>query len=252
MIEKLEKLGLSRIEAKVYLALIDIGPSFAGGIVAKTKQHRQQVYDALERLKAKRLVRMAKKRGKLMFYPANPEELSSLIREQEEALEAVLPELVKKYESPAEEVIVYHDVDGYKNALDTRVRITQSDEFIRVIGGTGKEFYEITKGIFDRYLGLLRKKRVGMKWIIYQSKREEFIQYFGKYLNDRTEARVLHDTQETPVATIILRDRIQISLFYPRPTVVEIVNKGLADEYQKYFKILWERAEKIVSLIRER
>jgi len=241
MIEQLEKVGLSRVEAKVYLALVEIGPSFAGAIISKTKQHRQQVYEALDKLRARHLVLVSKSRGKQYFQPVDPQELLALIREQEDALDEILPLLQEKFKAPNEEVIVYHDVDGYQRALENRVRVTPAGESVCVIGGTGREFYELTKNVFEKYIGGLEKKKIGIKWVIYKSQWREFQEHFAQYLGRNRQARVLNQSQALPVATIVLQDRIQISLFYPRPTLIEIVNESLAKEYQKYFEMLWRQ-----------
>ena len=52
----LTSLGLSKNEAKVYLALLDLGSATAGKIAEKSKVHRTNVYDALERLIEKGVV----------------------------------------------------------------------------------------------------------------------------------------------------------------------------------------------------
>ncbi len=245
MVEKLEKLGFSRIEAKVYIALVELGPSFAGAIVAKTKQHRQQVYDALEKLEAKQLVSVSQKSGKKLFHPANPERLYNLVREQEMVLKEVVPVLKNKFQVPPEEVVLYHGADGFSTALQNRITVAKRGKFIQVIGYTGKELHEITKEFFEPYLNGLRKKGSGIQWIIYESQLDEFKRYFGKYLKQNTRAWVLAGSQRTPIATTVLPDRVQISLFHPNPTVIEIRNQSLADEYQKYFSLLKKQSKQI-------
>lgn len=247
MLEKLEKIGLSRVEAKVYLALVDLGTSFAGGIIARTKQHRQQVYEALEKLEAKRLVVVSQNHGKKFFQAVHPSQLFALVREQESVLKEVVPILESQFRLPREEVVIYRDVEGYQAALENRVAAAHAGQAVCVIGGTGKEFHELTKNVFEKYFLALKTKRVGIKWIIYKSQLADFKKYFAKYLGGAYKARVLADVQAMPVATIILKDRIQLSLFYPRPTVIEVVNESLAVEYQRYFDLLWRQAGELLS-----
>ena len=52
----LEKAGLTKIESKVYLSLLDLGPSLAGQISKHSGIHRRSVYDALDRLAEKGLI----------------------------------------------------------------------------------------------------------------------------------------------------------------------------------------------------
>jgi hypothetical protein len=167
------------------------------------------------------------------------------VRKQEMVLEEVVPFLKNKFQVPLEEVVLYHGTDGFSVALQNRIAVAKRGEFIQIIGYTGKELHEITKGFFEPYLNGLRKKGSGIQWIIYESQLNEFKRYFGKYLEQNTRAWVLADSQHTPIATTILSDRIQISLFHPNPTVIEIRNQSLADEYQKYFSLLKKQSKQI-------
>ena len=56
MADELKQAGLTENESKVYLSLIDLGPSLAGQISRKTGLHRRTVYDTTEMLIQKGLV----------------------------------------------------------------------------------------------------------------------------------------------------------------------------------------------------
>ena len=55
-IKVFEALGLSNIEAKVYLSLLELGNAVANKVAEKSGIHRRTVYDALETLIEKGLV----------------------------------------------------------------------------------------------------------------------------------------------------------------------------------------------------
>ena len=48
--KKLEKLGLNRNEAEVYVDLLKLGQTSAGELIRRTGFHRNIVYDNLEKL----------------------------------------------------------------------------------------------------------------------------------------------------------------------------------------------------------
>ena len=54
--EMLKETGLTDSEARIYLALLELGPSLAGKISRKTGIHRRNVYDITERLIKKGLI----------------------------------------------------------------------------------------------------------------------------------------------------------------------------------------------------
>ena len=56
MAMEIREAGLTENESKVYLALLDLGPSLAGQISRKTGMHRRTVYDTTEMLIKKGLI----------------------------------------------------------------------------------------------------------------------------------------------------------------------------------------------------
>ena len=62
--QELKQAGLTDNESKVYLALIDLGPSLAGQIARKTGMHRRTVYDTIEMLIQKGLIGYIKKNNR--------------------------------------------------------------------------------------------------------------------------------------------------------------------------------------------
>ena len=66
--QELKEAGLTDNESKVYLALIDLGPSLAGQIARKTGMHRRTVYDTIEMLIEKGLIGYIQKNNRKLFY----------------------------------------------------------------------------------------------------------------------------------------------------------------------------------------
>ena len=68
----LEKTGLSKNEAKVYLALLDLGLTSSKNIIEKTNLHRQIVYDSLDLLTKKGLVSFVIQANRKHFKASDP------------------------------------------------------------------------------------------------------------------------------------------------------------------------------------
>ena len=73
LINQLEKIGLNKKQAEVYLACLEIGFSTAQNIAQKTTIKRTTVYDILEHLIKQNLVTQTIK-GKKRFYVAEDPE----------------------------------------------------------------------------------------------------------------------------------------------------------------------------------
>src|SRR3989344_5601969 len=93
----LEDAGLTKTEAKIYLALLELGPSLAGEITKKSGIHRRSVYDAIERLIEKGLVSYMKTNNRKYFEAVKPDRLLDILREKEENIKSIIPELELKY-----------------------------------------------------------------------------------------------------------------------------------------------------------
>jgi len=96
--EILIKLGLSKEECAVYLALVARGALSVSDLSIRTKLFRPAVYKAIDALKEKNLVSTTPKGKRILFSAAHPEKLSSLLSDLSQKLQEKLPELLSVYE----------------------------------------------------------------------------------------------------------------------------------------------------------
>ena len=100
----LEEIGLTKNESKVYLALVEEGASRAGWITRKTGIHRRNVYDAIEMLIQKGLVSYIKENNIRLYSAVEPTRLLEILKEKERSIEAIVPELQKKFNVTQEKI----------------------------------------------------------------------------------------------------------------------------------------------------
>lgn len=82
MQKELIKLGLSLNEALIYSALLASGETPSGEIIKKIGKHRNIVYEALDSLKKKSLIKERIKKGKKYFKIDNPDILENQAKDQ--------------------------------------------------------------------------------------------------------------------------------------------------------------------------
>ena len=95
--KRLEDLGLSEKESRVYLALLphkDIGSS---KLIRATGLHGQFVYDALEKLESRGLARHVVQNGRKKFSANTPDRLMALIEEKRLTAQSVAKELHARF-----------------------------------------------------------------------------------------------------------------------------------------------------------
>src|SRR3989344_1097105 len=104
MFEKLKNLGLSENEAKVYMAMLELGPSVVVEISRKSQINRPTTYVQIESLKKKGLVSTQTKGKKQYFIAESPDKLELLIdselktiEDRKSELNNFLPELLNLF-----------------------------------------------------------------------------------------------------------------------------------------------------------
>lgn len=94
MLDILKKIGFEETEAKVYLALLELGPSTATEIARKSGISRTLAYHALEKLGWFGLVNRASGRSKKMqFVAEHPKNLLQFVKDKKNAWERRLEEM---------------------------------------------------------------------------------------------------------------------------------------------------------------
>lgn len=242
-IEVLEDFGLSEGEAKVYLALIDLGSTLAGPIIKKTGLHRGTTYQILQRLMEKGLASSIIKGKKQYFEAVNPDRLIDSLKEKEENLKEILPRLKEKLESNKEkqEVTVYYGVKGIKSAMDKMLEELKHKGEYYDFGVSGL-FQEVMKDYW--YLWQKRKKDYKIKsYVIFNEDLKKnnptlVQEYFG-------ESRFHPKEYSSITDTIIYKETVILFVWTAKPVfAIVIKNKDNAESYKNQFKLMWKYAKK--------
>jgi sugar-specific transcriptional regulator TrmB len=245
--EALRRAGLSKNEQGVYLALLELGPSRATTIVKKSKMHRANVYDALERLGIKGLVSISEQEKVHHYEAATPERLLQIIKEQKEEIKKsqqlvseVLPELQLLQQLSATEgqsVTLYKGREGLKTVLEDVLSIAKNNDFY-IIGYTG--IASRTVGSYHLQWEKRRiKKGIKRKTVATEENRKLLS------TSPLTQVRYLPGEYSSPASTSIYADRVVIHLMEDKePVAIMIKSQGMAKAYKKYFALLWSISRK--------
>ncbi len=162
MIDELKKIGLSENEARVYVALLELGNATAQETSKKSGVNRPTTYVQIENLMKMGLISSFEKdsgRGstKTFFKAEDPEHLVNVLEKEkkeaalrESVLRAALPELGKIFMSAGERprVRFFEGMDGLRTMQEEFIKetgrevveITSYDDVIRLFPQLGKEF----------------------------------------------------------------------------------------------------------------
>jgi DNA-binding MarR family transcriptional regulator len=234
--EVLQDLGLSVNEAKVFVALLNIGATTAGKIAEKCKLHRTNVYDSLERLGEKGLVSFILKDDKKLFEAADPQSLTRLVEERRSKLDTIMPQLL--LDKQMAKKASAHILEGMKAWRMTLFNLLNYNQTVYMFG-IPKRAPEVSVGFIEMF----HKTRIARKILMKHIYNENAVDRI-KYLNSlkMTEAKYLPQQFNSPVSTIVCGKEILIMHWEEPYTFIRIENEPLADSYKNYFELMYKQA----------
>jgi len=241
---QLKNLGLSDNEAKVYTAMLELGPATVLEISAKAGVNRPTTYVQVESLKKMGLVSTQTKGKKQLFIAESPEQLEFMIDRQKneldqkkEELQKFLPELTNMFNlSDSKPQVRFFE--GKEGLLKMHSELLKSDtkEVVSFASTDG-----LLK-IFPDYPKTLSSKRIKMgirSRLIYTNIGEPVLKKHDD--NMLREAKfVSSDKFPFKSDVAIYGDNISISALEGKVVGVIIVHKELADSFRALFNLLWE------------
>ncbi len=246
-IKPLERIGLTKSEISVYLALLKLGQTTAGPIVDEAKVTRSKIYDILERLKNKGLVSHITKESTKYFRAAEPnnlvnylEEKEKEIKDEKESIRRIIPELMLQQtlakRKPIAEIFI--GMKGMQNAFNVLINEFDAKETYYAFGAGKGENVTQVQLFFSRLHQKRVNKKVRSKIIFNESSRGLFeSQEKSKFV----EARYLMGT--TPAAINIYKDNTIMAILNKEPITFLIRNKEASDSFREYFKAMWKTAK---------
>ena len=234
--EILKKIGLGHNESKIYLTLIKLGPSMAGKIAKEGNIDRSACYDSLKSLVRKGLVSYSIEANRKKFSASNPERLKSHLKEKENLVDNILPDLKDMFKGTEEksQVQMYKGKKGLKTVFEDILKSAAGKENL-VIDSHG-EFMEKMPYFAPHYVKSLEKNRIRVKHIVRSDKKT--------YSNKATEVRYFSkNMKDTIITTNIYSGKIAIILWADIPEAVIITSDSAYEAYKSYFEILWKIAK---------
>jgi len=235
--ENLLSLGLNKNEAIIYLVLLELGQSQAGEISKKAQINRTTVYDTIERLIEKGLVKYSISSNKKIFKPVNPEIIVNQLREKVNLAEEVLPSLKNLYQNlnEKEDSAVYKGRKGIRSVFED---ILNYKEYV-AFGSSGK-IWEVMG--HDFIIFQKKKKKLKIKSRVIQSEEVRKNMEFRKVVN--AEFRYLPNEFSIPITIIVYGINVAIMTFGEIPVASVITSKQVSKSFINYFELLWRIAKK--------
>ena len=231
----LEELGLSKNESRTYIALLELGPSVAGKIAKKSKVHRTNVYDSLQKLVDKGLATYFEREERKHFVASDPENLFHLLKEKETRLKQAIPRLtlLKTLQKAQNRSVTI--AEGMVAVRNSMLRHLIWNEPIYTIGSP-----QIASILSTPFLIQFHKKRIAMgipMYHIYNFDSRERASEMNRM--DLTEARILPQEFNSMISTGICGEEVTFRIWGDNSIVVRVKCKELSQAYLEYHRMLW-------------
>ncbi len=241
--KSLQNLGLTEREAEIYLILLDTGSTTTGQIIKKSGLHKATVYSILQRLIDQGLVSYVIKDGIRYFEAADPDTLLNVLREREENLLEVLPELKRRKDSAKQKqkITVFEGWKGMETVYGMLSNTLQKGETYYAFGASKGEDEKRTQIFFNKFVKKTSKKGIKQKVIFNETARGNIAEQYN--YPDLYEAK--HMPYTTPAEVGICRDKALITILEKNPTTILIDDKKVSESFKNYFNLLWNQDVKV-------
>lgn len=237
----LREIGLSKNEAKIYQTLLELGPSFIGEISSKTKIHRRNIYDSIEKLKEKGFASWTIKNNRKYFEAVDPKRVMNIFDERKEKIESIIPLIKRRKNLESQNVRVYTGVEGRKIVFEDKLNCKEEQ---LVLGA-----HQPSKRI-SRYVKLYHKRRIAKKIplkMLYLPNELEAAKYFSKlkYIKVRILPKML---SKIPIAINIYENKVAFftdNAEKQSHLTILIEDKNLNKDFRNYFHALWNISKKL-------
>jgi len=248
MLEKLQKFGLSEKEAKIYLALLELGTATVSDIAEKAEINRSTTYVLLNSIAERGLVSISERNGVKLYSAASPERLVQYLEDTVKkytelvgTAHSVLPELKSIYvgTGPKPRVRFFEGAEGLKTAYEDTLT---AGETIRAYASI-ENMHRAIPDYFPEYYQRRSKKNIHIRAVF----------------PDTPEARerVTHNEEEARTAMLVPSDKYafspEINIYDTKIVFMSLKEKfsliiesqELADALKKVFELSWVEAQRL-------
>jgi DNA-binding MarR family transcriptional regulator len=153
LIKKISSLGLTEKEARVYVALLQLGNGSAYGVAVKSGLKKPTAYVILDELVEKGLAYHIPREKKRRYAAISPEKLMQEAEARFIAAKQTLPELLSLYKSTAVQqkarTLYFDGVSGMRQALEYKEKELRGKEIIGFFASASQATPEVLQLYFE-------------------------------------------------------------------------------------------------------
>ncbi|HYF29135.1 MAG TPA: helix-turn-helix domain-containing protein [Candidatus Paceibacterota bacterium] len=234
----LEGLGLGANEAAVYIAMLSLGPATVLSISRASGVKRTTIYNVLESLKQKGLVRTDVRGFKQLYAAEHPKKLESMLEQRRGALLDLLPELEAQFDLKRGESFIkyYEGVGAIRNAYFEMLEgLNHDDEFL-VVGDPDR--WEDMNGSFaTEFIRERNRKKLRIRMMLVDSSTAR--RYKEHETNFQETIKMLPADSKVDTNLVVTPRKVIIQQMLKPSILVSIENKSIITMHTELFNVMW-------------
>lgn len=236
----IEEVGLNEHEAKIYLTLLKQGQSVISDISKHSGIKRATVYQYIDDLVVRDIIRKTVKGKRTMYYPEDPKKLLTIVEKKQKMIKKVFPELEQLYLHSSSKPVVrfYEGKEGMRsvyremtNTPKTLWSMFSTDRYFKVFNE--KDGVEFTENIYQsggQLKDLVQDTSLGREYIK------------EKWGGENAVSKLLPKDFDFSIDLLISGDNVAMISFDNLIAVV-IENKGIAELQMNLLKFIWKQTK---------
>ncbi len=231
---------MTQNESLVYLSLLKLGKATSSKIVKDAHISGGKIYETLEKLIHKGLVKSIIENGVKNFIANEPEMLIEYIKDKERELQKkenelqkILPQLkdLKEHDHHLENVSLIKGLKGIKPIV---YQSLEKAKIVKIMGLTSNKEERFNNFWMTWHIERIRLKKKAK--IIFSDKNTDYWRFYKKL--KYTEVKEI--LSFTPSAILIIDNDVFIFSYEEELTCIHIKSKSISDSFSQFFDDLWK------------
>lgn len=237
IVRALERYGFSQNEAVIYIYLLNNLEAAVFEIAKETEIPRTTVYATLEYLKNRGIISQFRKNNVAYFTPESPSQLMRLLKEKEEALNEVMPDIQAITSRGMDKPVtkLYVGLDGIKTLLEDILATVKQQHIKQIYATSQPELLTYLPKYFPNWLKRREELGVFTKLILPQAAKN-FLPP-----NELREVRYLPGKFPFNCSVTIYGKKLAFFAFQDdKPYCVSIESVAISGMFTQFFLYTWE------------
>jgi sugar-specific transcriptional regulator TrmB len=239
MENELKQFGLSDKEVKVYLATLKLGSAPVVRITKATGIARATIYDTLNSLISKGLVKSFKKEKKMYYDAIRPK----IILEQQKQKELIIKKILPQLESVAGKYVEKPTVEVFEGKKGVQALLEEVyDEKELLVYGSAKKSAAAFKHLPENFARKRISRNIKLRAVLEHSK-EAIFRITDPDIKKITKVKFLNKMQDIPTVTFIFGKKIAILTLERELVGIKIEDPSVNTTQRVIFESFWNLAK---------